>query len=252
MRSAFFNDARSVERPDESGDYKHTMESASLSEPVGLNEVDERAPAIHPETANWITHGLGLCLSLFAAAVLIATAMRTGDAWRVIGCTVYAASLIALYAASTLSHSFEDPARRRFYRMLDQICIFLLVVGTYTPFGMVHAWDGGWWVILFAMWACALTGIAQRVRRPEQTLKPWLFVVIAWLPIFTMGRAWDVSHLPGLALVFAGGAAYMGGIWFLVNDRRHPYFHAAWHVSTILGSALHFLFVLQYVATPAA
>lgn len=224
------------------------MESASLSEP----DADGRASAIHPETANWITHGLGFCLSLLAAAVLISTALRSGDAWRIAGCTVYAACLIALYAASTLSHSFADPERRTFYRMLDQICIFLLVVGTYTPFGMVHAWEGGWWVILFAMWACALAGIAQRVRRPEQTLKPWLFVVLAWLPIFTMGRAWDISHLPGLALVAGGGAAYMGGIWFLVNDHRHPYFHAAWHLSTMLGSALHFLFVLQYVATPVA
>jgi hemolysin III len=226
------------------------MESASLSEPVGLKMAEARAPAIRSETANRITHGLGFCLSLFAAALLIATALRTGDAWRIFGCTVYAASLIGLYAASTLSHAFEDPARRSFYRMLDQVCIFLLVVGTYTPFGMVHARDGGWWVILIAMWACALAGIAQRIRRPEQTLKPWLFVVIAWLPIFTMGRAWDVSHLQGLALVAGGGAAYMGGIWFLVNDHRHPYFHAAWHVSTILGSALHFLFLLNYVATP--
>ena len=70
------------------------------------------------------------------------TALSSGDPYRIAGCGVYSLTLVALYAASTLSHSFENEGRRTFFRMLDQVCIFLLVVGTYTPFGLVHARHG--------------------------------------------------------------------------------------------------------------
>ena len=59
-------------------------------------------------------------------------------------------------------------------------------------------------------------------------------------------------HLPGLGLVVAGGLAYTGGTWFLVNDYRRTYYHAVWHLCTIAGSTLHFLYVLLYVAAPAS
>lgn len=226
------------------------MPTASVSEPAVIAEAQSPPEGLSDEAANFLTHAAGFCLSLVGAAVLLLTAVQSGDANRILGCAIYALTLVALYAASTLSHSFDDPDRRRFYRMLDQVCIFLLVVGNYTPFGLVHAWDGGWWLVMVAMWTCALAGIAQRIRNPERTLQPWLFVIIAWLPILTMGRAYAVSQTAGLSLVFAGGLAYMGGLWFLLNDHRRRYYHAAWHVSTITGSTFHYFFVLFYVAIP--
>jgi hemolysin III len=160
-------------------------------------------------------------------------------------------SLVALYAASTLSHSFEAPERRDFYRMLDQVCIFLLVAGTYTPFGLVHARDGGWWVLLAAMWLCALCGISVRIRG-RRSVPAVFYVVLGWLPLLAMGRAAEVGEWWGMTLVIAGGLAYTCGTWFLANDRRHPYFHAVWHLCTIAGSACHYLFLLQYVAMERA
>ena len=226
------------------------MPTASISDTAVITDAESSPRGLSDETANWLTHAAGFCLSLIGAAVLVLTAVQSGDANRIVGCAIYALTLVSLYAASTLSHSFDDPDRRRFFRMLDQVCIFLLVVGTYTPFGLVHAWNDGWWLVMLAMWTCALAGIAQRIRNPETTLRPWLFVIIAWLPISTMGHAYAVSHTAGLSLVFAGGLAYMGGLWFLLNDHRRRFYHAAWHLSTITGSTFHYLFVLYYVATP--
>jgi hemolysin III len=200
------------------------------------------------ESANRATHALGLCLSLLGGAVLMSAALHSSDPYRIAGCAVYVLSLVSLYAASTLSHTFSDWDRRRFFRMLDQVCIFLLVVGTYTPFGLVHARDGGWIAILIGMWLYAFVGIGLRVRRPDETLRPLFFVLMGWLPAPILFRAYEVSHLGGLTLILAGGLAYSGGVWFLVNDHKHHYFHAVWHVCTILGSAIHFLYLLQYVA----
>jgi hemolysin III len=208
------------------------------------------APA--SETANQVTHALGLGLSLLGAAVLMSTAVSSGDPYRITGCGVYALTLVALYAASTLSHSFADTGRRTFYRMLDQVCIFLLVVGTYTPFGLVHARHGAWSLVLIGMWLYALVGIGIRVRRPGETLRPLFFLMMGWLPVPILFRAYEVGQSTGLVMILAGGMAYTGGLWFLVNDHKHPYYHAVWHLCTIAGSLLHFLFVLQYVAPPGA
>lgn len=206
----------------------------------------------HGESANQITHALGLALSLLGAAVLISTVVTTGDPYRIAGCTVYALSLVALYAASTLSHSFADEGRRKFFRMLDQVCIFLLVVGTYTPFGLVHARHGAWNLILIGMWLYALVGIGIRVSRPAETLRPQFFLMMGWLSIPFMFRAYAVSDAAGLSLIVAGAMAYTGGVWFLVNDDKHPLYHAVWHLCTITGSLLHFLYVLNYVVPTGA
>ena len=71
------------------------------------------------ELANRITHGIGLLLSLVGVAVMV-TVLGNGDGWRVAGCSLYLASLIAVYAMSTLSHTFLDPRRRSLFRALDQ------------------------------------------------------------------------------------------------------------------------------------
>ena len=67
------------------------------------------------ETANQLTHGLGLLLSLVGAAVLVNSARAHSDPLQFVGCCVYAVSLVSLYAASTLSHSFRTPPMRHVY-----------------------------------------------------------------------------------------------------------------------------------------
>jgi hemolysin III len=208
------------------------------------------AVRVRPETANQWTHAGGFVLSLVAAGFLLPTAFASGDSLRFLGCAVYAVTLVGLYAASTLSHSFDDPARRNYYRMLDQICIFLLMVGSYTPFGLVYALDGGWWLVLAAMWTVAVLGIVKRLRSGTESVPIRYFLALGWLPVPVIWRIFEVGQLPGLGLVVAGGLAYTGGTWFLANDHRRPYYHAVWHLCTITGSALHFFYVLQYVATP--
>jgi hemolysin III len=43
----------------------------------------------------------------------------------------------------------------------------------------------------------------------------------------------------------AGGLAYTFGVVFLVNDGRHTYFHAVWHLLVMAGSGLHFIAVYR-------
>lgn len=202
------------------------------------------------ETANQLTHGLGLVAGLIAACVLIGRVTTYGEFPMIVGCLIYAVTLVALYAASTLSHSFHCPRWRAFFRMLDQVCIFLFVVGNFTPFVLVHMRTPLGWATLGIMWGGALLGCAVRISAREKTISPWYFLPLAWFPMVTLGYILSAGSWSGLLIVLAGGLSYTGGLWFLMNDHKHPYFHAVWHLSTITGTALHFLFTLWYVAVP--
>ena len=215
-----------------------------------LNVTSSTRFALATETANQWTHGFGFVAGVIAATVLLTRVWATGDVANIIGCSVYAATMIALYAASTLSHSFECPQRRTFFRMLDQVCIFLFVVGNFTPFVVVHMQNSLGWALLAVMWTAALTGCYFRIRAREKTISPWFFIPLAWLPVMTMGYVLVAGSWFGLAIVLGGGLCYTGGLWFLMNDHKHPYYHAVWHLSTIAGATLHFLFTYWYVATP--
>ena len=94
------------------------------------------------ELVNAATHGVGLVLSVVGAVVLLACALFQDDVWRVVGCGLYAATLVAVYTASTMSHAALDSQRRHLFRTLDQGFIYLLIVGTYTPFALAFLRTG--------------------------------------------------------------------------------------------------------------
>lgn len=210
-------------------------------------------PRLSDEAANFLTHATGFALSLIATAHLVTCATQYGDAWQIAGCCIYGATLVALYAASTLSHSFSDGEWRTFFRMLDQICIFLLIAGSYTPFGLTFLREGWAWWILVGMWALAITGIAFKVcyRRASNVSTP-VFLMMGWLPL--IGVQQIITHFPSgaLAWIALGGMAYTIGTVFLTLDCRYRYFHAVWHILVMIGSACHFVGVINHVVPAIA
>src|SRR5690606_31796951 len=84
------------------------------------------------EIANWVTHGLGLALSVIGLTLLIVFSSLRGDAWHVVSFTVFGLTLLTLYTISTLYHSNRSERRKLLFRKLDHAAIFLLIAGTYT------------------------------------------------------------------------------------------------------------------------
>jgi hemolysin III len=200
------------------------------------------------ELANQITHGIGLLLSLVGVAVMVAV-LGNGDGWRVAGCSVYLASLIGVYAMSTLSHTFEDGRKRMFFRALDQGTIYLLIAATYTPFSMAYLHTVPWWIVLGLVWAIALWGFASKVLfayRVEE-VSMWPCIVLGLIPFICVPRLVGVVSMAALWWMLLGVAFYTLGLVFWVNDRRVRHFHAVWHVLVIAGSACHFVGILMFV-----
>jgi hemolysin III len=94
------------------------------------------------ELVNAVTHGIGLVLSIVGAIVLIARSCSRGDAYLLVGGTVYSMTLIAVYAVSTLSHAPLRPRLRHLFRRLDQGFIYFLIAGTCMPFALTYLRTG--------------------------------------------------------------------------------------------------------------
>lgn len=128
------------------------------------------------ERFNTCTHLLGLVLALLGTAVLMARTLPLGDAIKTIAALVFALSMIALYAASTLFHGSRGRTRL-FWQRADHCAIYLLIAGTYTPFALVtlHGLWGG--LLLGAIWLGAAIGI-RRELRAGNAVKPslWLYI----------------------------------------------------------------------------
>lgn len=208
---------------------------------VGMQTIPE-------ETANQLTHGFGLVLSIAGAAVLVSSARQHSDPLQFVGCCVYAASLVALYGASTLSHSFQAPRARHFFRMLDQVCIFLLIAGTFTPFALSYFLQGWLWGLAVTFWGLTSLGIFFKICfRRLNNVATAAYVVLAWIPVVAIHEIARVMPAGGMALIAAGGALYMAGVYFLTHDDKVPYYHAVWHVLVVGASVCHYCAVMFYL-----
>jgi hemolysin III len=216
----------------------------------------EPAPApslysVAEEIAHSVTHGLGIVLSIAGLAALVAVAVQSGTR-AVVAASIFGATLILLYVASTLYHSIPIPRAKPVLRVLDHSAIYLLIAGTYTPFTLVSL-RGAWgWGLLAGVWALAVAGIALEVTplRRLRRLSIGLYLCMGWLVLIAFRPLVQVVATGGIVLLFLGGASYTAGVVFYVW-RRLPYHHAVWHVFVLLGSVLHFFAVLLY-ALPRA
>jgi hemolysin III len=201
------------------------------------------------ELVHTVTHGVGLLLSIVGATVLLGRVLSLGEAWRVIGCGVFAMALIAVYAASTLSHGITDPWRRVF-RILDQGFIYLLIAGTYTPFALEYLRWGWWWLVLGLMWTIALCGLFSKIMFAHriEAVSTWTYLALGWMPIAFAPAYVTLVPLGALWWVAVGGLCYTIGTVFLVIDYRRLHFHGIWHVCVMAGSGCHYCAVFLFVA----
>src|SRR5690242_21193473 len=107
-----------------------------------MNAIDESLPlgrwtqSAGEEVANGISHGLGLVGALIATPILLLAAFHHSDVPFLIGTIVFAITMLLVYLASTLHHSWPQTSTKSLLQCIDHAAIFLLIAGTYTPFAL--------------------------------------------------------------------------------------------------------------------
>jgi hemolysin III len=204
------------------------------------------------ELANALTHGAGFVLSVTGFVILLVLAALRGGAWHIVSCAIYGATLVCLYAASTLYHGIPSPRLKRALRIFDHSAIYLLIAGTYTPFLLVNL-RGGWgWSLFGVVWGLALAGIFLKVWFVDrfQILSTTVYLLMGWLAVIAARPLFMMVPRAGLLWLLAGGLLYTSGVVFYAW-KRIPYNHVIWHVFVLAGSTCHYFAVLYSIIPPA-
>jgi len=207
-----------------------------------------KAYSVAEEVAHALTHGVGAIAAIVGLVFMLIWAVSYGDTFHIVSASIYGASLILLYLASTLYHAFPWPRVKAFFQQMDHAAIYVLIAGTYTPFALVNL-RGAWgWTLLAVVWSIALIGVIMEVAMKER--KKWLslslYLGMGWMALIMVKPMLETVDAGGLWLLLAGGLAYTFGVIFYVwkSLRFH---HAIWHVFVLAGSVLHFFSVFYFV-----
>jgi hemolysin III len=211
----------------------------------------KRPLQVKEELANTITHAIGVGLSIAGLILLVVRAAMGGDVWQVVSFSIYGASLILLYLASTLYHAFRSPRVKEIFRVMDHSAIYLLIAGTYTPFLLVTL-RGPWgWSLFGIIWGLALAGITFKIIfGPKYEMVSTIFyLLMGWVVIIAIKPLLAVLPTAGFFWLLGGGLAYSLGVIFFIWEKL-PFNHAIWHGFVMTGSFLHFFAVLFYLSPP--
>ena len=209
------------------------------------------------EPGSAITHFIGMIMAIIAAIPLLYRAAREPSKLYIVSLTIYAASLILLYAASTTYHTFDISEKvNTVLKKIDHMMISVLIAGSYTPICLIVL-KGPVGYFLFALvWEIAVIGIIVKIC--WITCPKWfssiIYIAMGWtcLPVFT--QLWtDLPHA-AFGWLLAGGIIYtIGGVIYALKlpvfNALHKYFgsHEIFHLFVMGGSVCHFIFMYHYV-----
>ena len=206
----------------------------------------KREQTLGEEIANSVSHGVGFLAAVAVTPVLIMSAIPSGSA-AIVGASVFGATMMVLYLASTLYHAFPQSRTKRVFKIFDHGAIFLLIAGTYTPFTL-GVLQGSWgWTLFGIVWSLAILGVVLKSTAGAGSgkLSTALYLAMGWLAILAVKPLWLNMPASGLVWLVAGGLMYSAGVLFFVADRIR-YSHFIWHLFVMAGTACHVVAVMGY------
>lgn len=207
------------------------------------------------EPISSITHLIGTVLSIAGLTLMVVFASLNAGSRYIISYSIFGASMILLYLASTLYHFFPKNTRiKKTFMKIDHSMIFVLIAGTYTPICLV-AIRGAWgWSLFGIIWSLAIMGILM--KSIGSITRTWhssaIYIVMGWLIMVAFVPLMKSIPPEGLFWLIAGGISYTIGVIFFSLDkfiRRNKWIgmHEIFHLFVMAGTFCHFWLMLKLV-----
>lgn len=198
-----------------------------------------------------ITHFIGMLMAIFAAIPLLIQAGMEPNRIYLISLTIYAVSMVLLYAASTTYHTFDiSPKVNTLLKKFDHMMIFVLIAGSYTPICLLVLEPETGLSLLALVWGIALVGILVKafwVYCPKW-FSSVLYIGMGWTCVLAFGQILNGLTPAEFGWLLAGGIVYtIGGIIYALKlpvfNAIHKNFgsHEIFHLFVMGGSACHFV-----------
>lgn len=200
---------------------------------------------------NMVTHIVGGGIGILALVLCVVKAALSGNIAGVVGSAIYGATMIALYAVSSVYHGMRPCTGKKVMQVIDHCTIYFLIVGTYTAILLarfIPVYPKIGWGLLAAEWilgiiAATLTAIDLRNYRVFSMI---CYIGMGWGIIFFIPQIMVAMTLPGFVLLLSGGIAYtVGAVLYGVGVKKR-WMHSVFHIFVVLGSLLQFLSIYFY------
>ncbi len=204
------------------------------------------------ELFNMISHIVGGGFGVLALVLCVVKTALDGNVYGVVGSAIYGASLIALYAMSSIYHGLRRPTAKKVFQVLDHCTIYFLIGGTYTPilFTAIRTVSPGWaWTLFGIVWGlAALATVFTAIDLKKYAVfSMCCYIGMGWCVVLAARTVIEAIPLPGLLLLLGGGIAYTVGAVLYGVGRKHRYMHSLFHLFVLAGSVLQFVCILFYV-----
>lgn len=204
------------------------------------------------EIFNMVTHivGGGIGIATLVLCVII-SALKASVSGVICG-AIFGASMVTLYTMSSIYHGLRTNTSKKVFQVIDHCTIYFLIAGTYTPMlvcGLARTSPIAAWITFAIVWGLAAlaTTLTAIDLRKYKVFSMICYVGMGWAIIFSIKAMYNCLGAAGFWLLLSGGIAYTGGIIFYKLGQNKKYFHAIFHIFTLIGSILHALCVIFYV-----
>jgi len=187
----------------------------------------------------------GVCLVLGAGSVRARLAV-----------SVYALSVAALFGTSALYHRIDwrTIGARRWMRRLDHTMIFVLIAGSYTPFGLLVLHGPVAVVTVVAAWSAALAGAVFKLVWIDAPgwLGATIYILIGWISVIALPELVQRLGIAAVVALALGGILYSVGGVIYAKKRPDPVprvfgYHELFHLLVIAAAALQYAVVAFWI-----
>lgn len=198
-----------------------------------------------------VLHTYAFYVSLVTGVALVFVA---GGVRARVAAVAYAISVSALFGASALYHRVTwSPRSRRWMRRLDHSMIYLLIAGTYTPFGLLVLDGTLGTAVLWVVWIGALAGIVMKLAWIDapKWVSAVVYLALAWVGVVTLPSMWDSLGAVATVLVLVGGLLYTAGALVYALRRPDPLpnvfgYHEIFHALVIAAAGVQYAVVAGF------
>lgn len=203
------------------------------------------------ETFNFYSHLAGVILSV--AGLIFLFRVASSSVPGIITASIYGLSIVFLFSASSLYHAFKKEENEiSFWRKMDRLAIFFMIAGTYTPI-CYFCLEGSWrWIMIGLQWGLVGFGVISQLFFPRapRSFYAGIYITMGWLAVFPMRQILNNMSTSQITLLFSGGVAFtIGGLIYAIKRPRILpgifSFHELFHVTVLLGGALHYAMIYR-------
>ena len=204
------------------------------------------------DIANALSHFAGAILSVAALVLMVVFSSLRGNVWHIVSSAVFGLSMIFLYTSSSVAHWLKEGKRKDTFFTLDQIAIFILIAGTYTPLSLVALHGILGWVIFGIEWGLAIIGIIRLLARSNKfesgvgVFDIFIYIGMGWLVLIVSGAVLKTMPPIGFMWIIIGGLFYTLGVVFF-KIAKFRFHHLIWHLLVLGGTASHFIAIFFYI-----